>query len=171
MQNAFENAQEHCADGTKKGPAQQFDVQVQSGTQAVRQALGQVREHLQRFDLDQEEEGTVQLVLAEVLNNIVEHAYPPSEPVGPIVIRAKQKTDGLHLNIRDKGHAMPDGKLPIGEAQPIDVDLPDLPEGGFGWFLIRDLARDISYRRVAQENLLCLRIAVGINTLNDRPLT
>ena len=168
MPNASEPVPTDRRGAKAKSPPPRFGVEVLSGSCAVREALGQVREELHRFELDQEEEGTVQLVLAEVLNNIVEHAYPPSDPVGPITIEALQRPDGLHLSIRDKGHAMPDGQLPIGALPPVDVDLPDLPEGGFGWFLIRDLARDISYRRDAQENHLRLRIAVGVGHTGKR---
>jgi serine/threonine-protein kinase RsbW len=42
-------------------------------------------------------------------------------------------------------------------------DLPDasgplhsLPEGGFGWFLIQNLANTLDYRRMAGENHLYL---------------
>ena len=167
MPNASEARPDKGSVGPVEGHTPHFDVKVQSGARAVRDALAQVRKELQRFDLDHEEEGTVQLVLAEVLNNIVEHAYPPTNPAGPISIKAQKKADGLYVKIRDQGHAMPDGRLPIGAAQTIDVDVPDLPEGGFGWFLIRDLARDITYCRIAHENLLSLRIAVGIETFKE----
>jgi serine/threonine-protein kinase RsbW len=43
------------------------------------------------------------------------------------------------------------------------VDLMDLPEGGFGWFLIKDLAKDVVYARVEGENRLQLRVAVAVH--------
>jgi serine/threonine-protein kinase RsbW len=57
---------------------------------------------------------------------------------------------------------MPDGQLPLGQPTAVDVDLMDLPEGGFGWFLIQDLARDVTYVRVGSENRLDMRLAVGL---------
>lgn len=43
---------------------------------AVRKALKELLDGLAPLDLDIEEMGTVELVMAEALNNIVEHAYP-----------------------------------------------------------------------------------------------
>jgi serine/threonine-protein kinase RsbW len=140
-----------------------FDVSVQSSDKAVREALSKLLGALGPLALDIEEAGTVELVVAEALNNIVEHAYPNIEAPGPIDIHCEHKKDGLHLQIKDTGHSMPDGKMPIGQPASLDVDLMDLPEGGFGWFLIQDLAKDVSYARVGSENLLHLRLAVGLS--------
>jgi serine/threonine-protein kinase RsbW len=55
---------------------------------------------------------------------------------------------------------MPDGRPPIGSYAGPAVILDDQPEGGFGWFLIRSLARELEYRRTDGENVLTFRIAV-----------
>jgi len=139
----------------------EFEVSITSSTRAVRDALKQVLIRLEPLVLDPEETSTVELILAEALNNIVEHAYPVADTSGPIYIRCDQKTDGLHFRIRDNGRAMPDGQVPVGRIQPCDLETSDLPEGGFGWFLIEDLAKDTRYSRNGQENQLDLRIAVA----------
>lgn len=141
---------------------QPFEVCVQSGQMAVREALAQFFDALKPLELDVEEAGTIELVLAEVLNNIVEHAYPPSAPEGPITIRCALRPDGLTLHIVDKGAVMPDGRLPLGELPSLEVEQQDLPEGGFGWFLIQHLARDVSYTRANDENHLRLRLALRL---------
>ena len=42
-----------------------------------------------------------------------------------------------------------------------DQDAPqDLPEGGFGWFLIRSLTRDLTYLREDGYNMLCFCVDV-----------
>ncbi|MEM1073797.1 MAG: ATP-binding protein [Pseudomonadota bacterium] len=140
-----------------------FEVRVISGQSAVRDALSQLLEALQPLQLDIEEAGTIEIVLAEVLNNILEHAYPPTEPEGPIHINCAHSKDGLLLHIKDSGSAMPEGKLPLGSLASLDVELDDMPEGGFGWFMIKSLAKDVSYRRVGAENHLNLRLAVGMS--------
>ena len=140
-----------------------FDVCVTSGEMAVRHALKQIFAKLDQLALDAEESATVELVLAEAMNNIVEHAYPVEDPQGPIHVQCCQKDNGLHFTIKDQGHPMPDGQMPLGLAQNVDVDPFDMPEGGYGWFLIKDLAKDLSYQRVGQENHLDLRIAVAIH--------
>lgn len=145
-----------------------FDVTVESGAFAARDALAQILTTLERADLDVEEAGTVQLVLAEVLNNILEHAYPSAGPTGSIHVACRQAENGLNFRITDQGRAMPDGQTPLGMPQSVDVDLMDLPEGGFGWFLIHSLAKDVVYERVGQSNQLCLRIAVGLDRVGQR---
>ena len=139
-----------------------FEVSIMSSEMAVREALSRFLSALGPIGLDVEESGTIELVLAEVLNNIVEHAYPEGSPSGPIDIRCVHKKDGLHVSITDAGLAMPDGQLPLGNQVSVDVDLDDLPEGGFGWFLIQDLAKDVHYARNATQNRLTLRLPVGI---------
>jgi serine/threonine-protein kinase RsbW len=139
-----------------------FCISVDSGQFAVRRALDKLREGLRPLDLDIEEAGTVELVMAEALNNIVEHAYPKGGPGGPINITCEHARDGLHLTVTDRGCSMPDGKTPLGKGVNLEVELCDLPEGGFGWFLINDLAKDVLYDRIEPENRLSLRLAVAL---------
>ncbi|WP_231476885.1 ATP-binding protein [Sulfitobacter mediterraneus] len=140
-----------------------FEVSLNNQQSDVRGALSALLAGLGPLALDVEEAGTVELVMAEALNNIVEHAYADRRRKEAIHIRCKQLRDGLHLRIVDRGMAMPDGKTPIGMAQNIDVDAIDMPEGGFGWFLIQDLAKDIRYQRVGHTNQLDLRLAVALH--------
>ncbi|MEQ3709632.1 MAG: ATP-binding protein [Tateyamaria sp.] len=140
-----------------------FKISVQSGELAVREALAKLQDNLTPLSLDVEESGTVELVMAEALNNVVEHAYPQGDPCGPIDITCSHARDGLHLTVVDSGRAMPDGHTPLGVAVDTDVAFDDIPEGGFGWFLIKDLAKDVSYVRVSRQNRLSLRLAVAIS--------
>jgi serine/threonine-protein kinase RsbW len=142
-------------------PLSPFTVRVVSGQTAVRDALAALLSGLKPLSLDIEEAGTVELVVAEVLNNIVEHAYPISDASGPIDIECVHRSDGLHLCITDTGAAMPDGQIPLGMRPDLDVDLQDMPEGGFGWFLIKDLAKDVTYERLGTRNQLKMRLAVA----------
>lgn len=140
-----------------------FEVFAHSSTFAVREALDRFLVALTPLSLDSEEHAAVEMVLAEALNNIVEHAYPSVLNDGPIRITGDHHHDGLHIHIVDEGLAMPDGKLPLGLAPAIDMGILDLPEGGFGWFLIRDIAKDVVYARVGHENQLKLRVAVALH--------
>lgn len=93
-----------------------------------------------------------ELVLAEVLNNIAEHAYRGR--VGPIVLRLKPCAGGVFCLLSDDGVAMPGGGLPEGQRPGIDVARDDLPEGGFGWHLIRLLTSRLRYDRRSGCNRL-----------------
>jgi serine/threonine-protein kinase RsbW len=98
------------------------EISLHSSTFDVRAALDKFLVGLDPLGLEPEERAAVELVLAEALNNIIEHAYPA-----------------------------------------VEVDLVDMPEGGFGWFLIKDLAKDVAYVRVNGENWLKLRVAVALH--------
>ena len=77
-----------------------FQVSVHSSELAVREALKQLLDGLRPLQLDIEEAGTVELVMAEALNNVVEHAYPQGDPVGRIVITCTHRRNGLHLTVQ-----------------------------------------------------------------------
>ena len=85
-----------------------------------------------------------EIVLAEVMNNVVEHAYAQRQ--GDITLEIDPNPSGLVCQIRDSGAPMPGLALPQGQFQALDR-IDDLPEGGFGWFLIRSLTRDLTYHR------------------------
>jgi serine/threonine-protein kinase RsbW len=103
---------------------------------------------------------TVELVLAEVLNNIAEHAYAGAG--GWVSVDLALSSHGLACQIADRGQPMPACRLPDGRlwADPA-TPLCDLPEGGFGWSLIRSLTADLRYRRDAGGNRLGFVIPFG----------
>lgn len=149
--------------GAKHSRLPSFNVAVNSGTFAAREAISQLMEKLSPLQLDIEESGTFELVMAEALNNVVEHGYPDPSQGGPIKIDCTHKSNGLHVHIIDQGLPMPDGKTPLGLAAEVDVDFMDMPEGGFGWFLIKDLAKDVRYERQGDKNYLRMRVAIAMN--------
>lgn len=104
-----------------------------------------------------DEAGTLELILAEVLNNIVEHSYADSGH-GTITLSMVRDRRGLSCSVSDDGVPLPVDCLTRADD---DTDRPhpeSLPEGGFGWFLIRDLAEDLGYRRENGRNLLAFRL-------------
>lgn len=105
--------------------------------------------------LDEDGRGTTELVLAEALNNIVEHAYATYP--GEIELTLTPATGCLQCVIVDSGLPMPGERLPPGDPPALDGDLP---EGGFGWNLIRSLTTGLEYRRVANRNHLQFSLPV-----------
>jgi serine/threonine-protein kinase RsbW len=45
-----------------------------------------------------------------------------------------------------------------------ELDLMDLPEGGFGWFMIHSLCKEISFER--EHNRNCLTMTFGAKSMN-----
>ncbi|WP_158585634.1 ATP-binding protein [Pseudooceanicola sediminis] len=141
----------------------QRDIRISfpSTALSVRRALETVTTSLAALSLGPEELGTVELVLAEALNNVVEHAYGEGER-GWISLECTQKPDGLHFTILDEGKPMPKGIVPMGLRAPLPSELEALPEGGFGWFLIQDLSHDVQYFRTGDVNTLSFRVNIGV---------
>ncbi len=126
----------------------------------VRLAVERAMETLETLKLTYDDRNAIELILAEALNNVVEHAYPPGQP-GNVKLVLRHGRAGVLIEIRDTGKPMPNGRTPLG-VHPMEKS-PDesLPEGGYGWFLIRQLARDVVYDRENGENFLIFRVAVA----------
>jgi len=126
----------------------------------VRLAIKNAMSALEPLNLPQDEASSVEIALAEALNNVVEHAYPEGAP-GDVKLVLRHGRTGLLIEIRDSGKPMPNGRTPAGHHPTDRHPKNNLPEGGFGWFLIRELARDLVYDRENGENFLIFRLAVG----------
>lgn len=138
-----------------------FVLTLTGAEDAVRDGIARVMARLCALNLSDEDAGTVELVLAEALNNIVEHALPPMDKDTLVKISGTHDADGLQLQIVDQGVAMPSDRIPAAISPQIDVAIPDIPEGGFGWFMIQTLATEVAYARVDGANHLSLRLSVG----------
>lgn len=102
----------------------------------------------------------VQLVLAEVLNNIVEHAYA-GDGCGVVQLKLERSGPVLRVTVRDHGCTMTAGLPPVGQMPVVARHTQDLREGGWGWPLIRRLATNVAYERQGPLNLLSLDIPLG----------
>ncbi|MGR3507294.1 MAG: ATP-binding protein [Paracoccaceae bacterium] len=108
--------------------------------------------------------GRSEIVLAEILNNIAEHGRGDGQKQGEgdwIELCCHGSPEGIHMLVKDRGRALPQHLL-SGEkyvATPLaGVALDDLPEGGFGWFMIRALSCDLHCQWTATGNLLSLTV-------------
>jgi len=139
-----------------------FAISLVGAESAVRSGLAKTMACLEPLSLSEDDASTVELVLAEALNNVVEHALAATDGQTEIEIRGKHTATGLHLSIIDQGVSMPKGQTPTGTAPDVDVPLEDIPEGGFGWFMIHTLAQEVHYRRIDDKNHLVLTLIVGL---------
>lgn len=140
---------------TPQRTSQRFTLTATATDLTVRDILAQARHWLQAQGVADELCGSVELALAEALNNIVEHAYA-ADARGAIRLVAILSPARLICVLSDHGRALPGLELPGGDRPAHTVARDDLPEGGFGWFLIRDLTDRIDYRRHAGWNHLTL---------------
>lgn len=126
-------------------------LRLASDPQSVRDGLRHLLASAPLCDLPDDLRGSTEIVLAEVLNNIVEHAY--AQAVGYIDVTMDYAPPALSFEVVDAGLPMPAHRLPCGDLATIGTD-GDLPEGGFGWFLIRSLTRGLVYHRRMDRNTL-----------------
>jgi serine/threonine-protein kinase RsbW len=127
---------------------------------SVQRSLRQMLAQAPLAGLSAEDRGMAELVLAEVLNNVAEHAY--GDGGGTVAVSLAQDQKGIRCRVVDQGRAMPGTKLPQGRLPGgPDTPLEDLPEGGFGWHLIRSLCADLDYARVDGQNLLGFVLPTG----------
>lgn len=124
---------------------------------AVRDGLAGMFRRPMLARLTAESRGTVEIVLAEVLNNIAEHAY--AKFTGRIEVELTAHDTFLFVRTLDHGLAMPEGDVPWGKLEAVS-GIQDLPEGGFGWYLIRSLTQELTYQRADGRNHLSFCIDV-----------
>lgn len=128
---------------------------------SVRGGLDRVQSWLWRQLLPLPLRDRVMIVLAEALNNVVEHAFADVAP-GRIDLSLACSVKGVTIEIADDGRPMPGNAPPPRQEMKVDVPRHELPEGGFGWTLIHDLASEITYRRAGRANRL--RLVIGPET-------
>ena len=108
----------------------------------------------------------MELVLAEVLNNIAQHGTGAGKEPGPdaprrlsvtIHLTVTRHAGGLACAVADDGVPLPPGCL-VEPDHPAAPELAALRAGGFGWGIIRTLARSLFHYRERNRNVLCFNI-------------
>ncbi|MEM7733778.1 MAG: ATP-binding protein [Pseudomonadota bacterium] len=133
-----------------------FKAKFQSDNQSTRNTLEHIAQAMKESALPSDFISRVEIVLAELFNNIAEHAYQDTG-VGEVRCAIDMRGDTMIVEVRDQGVAMPGGEMPDGKLPEVDVDLENLPEGGFGWFIIRSQVDKLTYERIAAGN--CTRLS------------
>ena len=129
---------------------------------AVRDVLSELHDTLLQKNVAESDVENADIVLGEALNNIVEHAYPDGKS-GDIKLQYTVDAGFHTIAITDNGLAMPDLTPPEGAAKPDDCAFEELPEGGFGWFMIRALTQNLSYQRHEGTNRLQFILSIEEN--------
>jgi len=127
-----------------------------SSNLGTRQAMKALLHGLNPWQLSATDQGKIQVALVEVLNNIVKHAYR-NQGSGIIEITCQPFPAHLGFEIADSGIPLPAHCLTNDHMSAVDIQA-SLPEGGFGWFLIRQLSYDITHERHKGKNHLYLKI-------------
>ena len=135
-----------------------FQLSVPATAGAVAGALEQVETRLGHMCIGPDMRGDGAIALGEVLNNVAEHACAGLAGAR-VTLRGGLTGQELWVEICDPRRPFPGGCLPAGQAVNLSLPVDALPEGGFGWFLIRSLTSGLEYRRQNGLNRLTLRFA------------
>lgn len=144
-----------------EAPDAEFGLTLRPDSLAVRAALARLTAAL-GLRLCEEDIATLELVLAEAMNNVAEHACAGLTG-RTLSVHVAVTSDAAVCTIADDGRAMKDRRLP--ETGTGIVPAP--AEGGYGWFLIRTLASAIRYRRSPGRNTLTFRVPLAQATGAD----
>ncbi len=125
----------------------------------IRHVLERACMRLLSCGLPQEPCGRFELLAAEAMNNIAEHAYAGVASPGWITLEVRLHRECLVGRLTDGGRPMPNCALPPGQCAlrangPDEAVRSTLPEGGFGLQLMQALARDLRYARRGGYNAL-----------------
>lgn len=167
-----QNAEVDSRPSTQTRPM--FHRILRADPDAVRATLTAIRERF-RNDVSADSLARLELVLAEVMNNITEHA-----PVACAERRAEGRPTLIHLCIVSHRCGLACALTDDGVSLPSDCLLPrdlpqfaqpELPEGGFGWYLIQDLTQELCYYREDQRNFLAFRVPFTDEVREKVPLS
>ncbi|WP_380055692.1 ATP-binding protein [Falsihalocynthiibacter sp. SS001] len=139
-------------DMPEKCGASPLELTLVSDAMDVRATILKLLAKLRALNFSEADCSKVELVVAEVLNNIVEHAYPDGGR-GTIRLRIDFQESALAFEVVDHGLPMPNRSLPSAHIPKLENGA-NLPEGGWGWMLIHELSHDLSYVRTGCENRL-----------------
>ncbi len=135
---------------------QSIKLEIASDLQNVRLASVCVN-RLCSTVFNEEDSNTIELCVAEALNNCVKHAYCNSSSAA-ITTELQIGADNLTINIIDTGNSMPDGMIEnSGEELVFDPSDPDsLPEGGMGIIIMKQTMDSVLYNSQNGVNTLTL---------------
>jgi len=143
-----------------RAPEGEVVFHLPATNEGVRTGVLNVSRLIRDCGASEEDLTLIELALAEVLNNVVEHAYDGTVD-GDMEIRVLNQAPQIHFRILDAGRPMPKGRLPMGNAADTSLEDFQQDEGGYGLHMIRQLARKLRYSREGHQNQLSFRITLG----------
>lgn len=122
-------------------------------TLGVRDLVIKLRDTLISRSVDESVRMSVEIAVAEALNNVVEHALKET-PRAEITVDLSIDAARVFVVLEDPGDALPAWTLNKEEPVDLTVPLAQMPEGGFGWLMINDLSDRLDYSRRNDTNHL-----------------
>lgn len=113
-----------------------------------------IREYLTDNNLEEHICNAVEICLTEALNNVIKHSYG-GDNSKTIEINIKKNPKLLEMEIIDTGS--PRENLVINDLDFDPSDIENLPEGGMGLFIIKQLMDEMIYSSKEGKNYFILK--------------
>ena len=131
-------------------PFPALDLSLANDFDAMARAVQRADAFLQGLGLPPRPLYVARLAMDEILSNIIQYAHP-EQGGRDIGLRLAMEEGGLRLTFSDSGQPFD----PLSAPRPrLDLSLEDRPVGGLGIHMIRDMAREMRYRRENGRNIL-----------------
>ena len=127
---------------------------IPSSYDEVEIANRQIREYLHSESVEEHLQNAVEMCLMEALNNVIKHAYR-GEQNHFIDVNVCIDSQLMEIQIIDEG--VPRESLVIKELDFDPNDIENLPEGGMGLFIIKQLMDELDYYTLNGKNYFTLR--------------
>lgn len=114
----------------------------------------QIRKYLADNNLEEHLCNAVEICLTEALNNVIKHSYG-GDNSKMIDINIKKNSKFLEIEIVDTGLPRKNLIIPDLDFDPDDIE--NLPEGGMGLFIIKQLMDELSYSSKEGKNYFILK--------------
>lgn len=134
-----------------------IELRLDNELKEIDRCLASLQEICQRFNIPEEVQNNFSVVLDDLLNNVINYAYPKGSSNTIDVVLS---TDGQRfiVSVSDEGEEFD----PFVRSKPdVSSDIEDRKIGGLGIHLIRSLMDDFSYRRVHGKNVTTLMKRFG----------
>ena len=128
---------------------------------AMLEDLALLADALQAFmarRIPEEHRQAIELAIVEAVTNVIRHGYPDGEQ-GVAEVYYSEQDNGVRVEIRDRGRPIPPDKLEQADGSVFAFDPDDianLPEGGMGLSLIKQLFDTVYYESRDGINRLIL---------------
>lgn len=132
------------------------EIKIPADIGHMRDAMDFLVNYAKTQGISEKKIGEIQLIAEEILVNIIHYAYP--EKNGFIEINC-HKDNQKQLMIRFADNGVPFDPLKK-EPPNIHLDMDERSIGGLGIYLVRELAKDLTYRRKDNQNILTVTIGV-----------
>ena len=130
-------------------------ISIDNNLQELKTLTHQLVEYLHSANINESIVGDIQLITEEIVSNIIKYAYPQKQKQKEsIIVTIKIEHDRIVTTFEDDGKAF----NPLINIDDSDLFLATKKEtvGGWGIFLVKELADYIEYTREDSKNILVI---------------